>query len=64
MHKITPTVRKNIDAFSKALETYFEFFGELPDLANKEDRAELHSIYMDMLYVQENIEERQNRKGK
>ena len=62
MNKITPQVRQSVDAFTKALETYYEFFGELPDLANKEDRAELHSIYMDMRYIQDNIRDRQNRK--
>lgn len=52
MHKITPQVRNNINTFSKALETYFECFGELPDLAKQEDRAELYSIYADLKYAQ------------
>lgn len=62
MNKITPQVRKNIDTFSKALETYFEFFGKLPDLAKQEERAEVFSIYTDLKYVQTNVEERNKQK--
>lgn len=64
MNKITPEVRNNIDTFSKALETYFEFFGVLPNLQKQDDRAELFSIYADLKYVQENIQNRQERKNK
>ena len=58
MSKITPQIRKNIEVFSKALETYVEFFGALPDLAKQEERAEVFSIYKDLKYVRENAEER------
>ena len=61
MHKITPQVRENLDIFSKALETYYEFFGKLPDLAKQKNRSELYSIYEDLKYTVENIKERQNR---
>lgn len=63
MYKITPEVRQNIDTMSKALETYYEFFGVLPDLAKQENRAELYSIYSDIKYVYGNIKERQERKA-
>ena len=63
MNKITPEVCKNINTFSKALETYYEFFGELPDLAKKEDRAELYCIYTDLKYVEEQIKERKERRA-
>ena len=62
MNKITPEVRTKIDTMSKALETYFEFFGELPNLAKQEERAELFSLYKDLKYVRENAEERSNQR--
>ena len=62
MSKITPQIRANIDTFSKALETYVEFFGALPDLAKQDERAEVFSIYKDLKYVRENAEERSNQR--
>ena len=56
-------MERKIVMFTEALRLYGEFFGKLPDLYKKEDVDELYSIYADVCYAMENIEERQNRKG-
>ena len=63
MNKMTiPKVHKGKDIFIKAVETYYNFFGVLPDLTKPEDMVEVCSICSDLKYVQENIRERQERK--